>query len=661
MKKSIFAILALVTLSQTHLNYSMEKEPAVKPLSVQDLINQQDESLTVEDGWLQLQDLDITDLTGLQTIPNPQEVLHLDLSGNNIIELPEHVLDKLVNLQTLILTGNPIVEVKKNTFNKLTKLDQLHLENTGLSSLPDEVFDELSNLKMLNLIGCNLKKVQLRLLQRLSNLDEIGLMQNKLKSIPNNFFNYNPNITKIWLSDNNLKTLPPTIFKFNKKLAQVGLSRNKNLKLPDTLIETIKERNIRLDDIALLGEIKDHTVGQLISELKKEEKLFEILEDDDEDPTLKILNLSQRGITSLEGLETIENPDKILEIDLSDNYITVIPQNILNTFTSLEKLILQGNQLQTIPDKLTLPKLLELDLSQNKIRQLPPNAFSGYPQLEVISLCENKISSIDKGTFKRLFKLKELTLCHNKLTVLPAGLFNDNKNLIVLELNDNLLQFIPANLFSQLVKLEELVLDGNNLGIKKKFKFPPKTEVSFYPQSPSSLRLLAAKKVAEQIKNYNMLETVKHILPLPAQLRNLLLKIAPNQTQKKIVRAIEVIEIYYRAQRTDLNTLIYKFVNFNPGMQKAIQTLIAQKGTREVQQAATQQQVEQILGTGETKIKIEKAIKIANVIKKITKAKAPQQVKKILNEQLNLEEIEILKTVTKNYFNKTYKKISHIK
>ena len=84
----------------------------------------------------------------------------LELSGNQLSDLPAEVFHALTNLQTLYLHGNKLselpAEVWANWFAGLGNLQTLNLQSNRLRELPAKTFKALSSLKKLDLALNNL-------------------------------------------------------------------------------------------------------------------------------------------------------------------------------------------------------------------------------------------------------------------------------------------------------------------------------------------------------------------------------------------------------------------------------------------------------------------------------------------------------------------------
>lgn len=107
--------------------------------------------------------------SGLSSLEPPLEstqLLHLEIEGNNISDVPDGIFSGIENLETLHLDSNEIQNLHANSFNGLLNLLELRLENNLIAELPDRVFDVLPNLKSLSLKKNLLKSLDRNLLSQ---------------------------------------------------------------------------------------------------------------------------------------------------------------------------------------------------------------------------------------------------------------------------------------------------------------------------------------------------------------------------------------------------------------------------------------------------------------------------------------------------------------
>jgi Leucine-rich repeat (LRR) protein len=179
------------------------------------------------------------------------------------------------------------------------------------------------------------------------------------------------------------------------------------------------------------------------------------------------VNLEYKGITSLEGLDQIKNPEQVVSINLGSNLLTTIPADVFSRFPNLDIIDLRNNQLTCIHPKAFsgLPKLRVIVLGHNQIEQLTREIFSNLLNLQFLELSYNQLRYLPLGIFSKLSKLDQLDMDNNQLSQLTEGIFSDLTNLSQLTLSINKLNHLPIGVFSRLNKLTFLNLAFNPIPI----------------------------------------------------------------------------------------------------------------------------------------------------------------------------------------------------
>lgn len=155
-----------------------------------------------------------------EKIGNLENLIFLDLSGNNITSLPESIrnLDKL----RILKIGNNKIKVLPREIGELENLEILDLSYNELSSLPESI-GGLENLTNLN-IEYNRVRVLPPGFTKLINLRELKLGMNHLVKLPKEIGDLK-NLVVLDLRGNFLKQLPDS-FTGLKNLEYLRLSYN---------------------------------------------------------------------------------------------------------------------------------------------------------------------------------------------------------------------------------------------------------------------------------------------------------------------------------------------------------------------------------------------------------------------------------------------------
>jgi len=107
---------------------------------------------------------------------------------------------------------------------------------------------------------------------------------------------------------------------------------------------------------------------------------------------LQRIYLNRCGLVSLDD-EAFYQVSNLIELDLSNNFLTSVPSKALEY----------------------CPIIRKLNFAHNQIRELVNNTFAKFIHLQTIDLSDNNIEFIDVNAFQGLKSLKQLYLNGNKL------------------------------------------------------------------------------------------------------------------------------------------------------------------------------------------------------------------------------------------------------
>ena len=398
--------------SQTEPMIVQTQQQPVQPVSIRQLLQQGRVQIgfSRNQGSLNLRNLKINDLTGLQEIPDIRNVKAIDLSLNQLTTLPSRIFNNLPNLEELHLNSNQLTILPDNIFTGLTRLMFLGFSNNHLTTLPEGI-TQLPSLVELNL-------------------------------------SYNPGLRRIGMEDkvyrgNDLQVLlmrlstSPAI---SPRRQQPESDQTEPIlaQMQQQPVQTVSVRQMLQQGIRMSGARGNRG--------------------------LVFLNLSDSNISDLTGLQEIPGIQTVKDLVINDNQLTTLPTGIFNGLTDLESLTLENNLLTTLPADIFsgLTKLEFLNLSGNKLETLPAGIFNGLINLGRLDLTKNQLKTLPASAFNGLTNLKKLYLSYNQLRTFPAGVFNGLTNLEYLGLNRNNLIAVPEEI-AQLPRLNQLGLNNNPL------------------------------------------------------------------------------------------------------------------------------------------------------------------------------------------------------
>lgn len=129
---------------------------------------------------INLWNLSLNSLEGLQNLPGIQNITQLDLSNNYLQSIKPHSFAGLNKLEELYLDRNPLQSIEPEAFAGLPNLYLLALNNGELSHLNPGTFAQLPHLRTLYLNANHLKDIQPVVLAGLPELEALYLGGNKI-------------------------------------------------------------------------------------------------------------------------------------------------------------------------------------------------------------------------------------------------------------------------------------------------------------------------------------------------------------------------------------------------------------------------------------------------------------------------------------------------
>ncbi|XP_044083527.1 leucine-rich repeat-containing G-protein coupled receptor 5 isoform X2 [Neovison vison] len=392
-----------------------------------------------------------------QCEPDGRMLLRVDCSDLGLSEMPSNLS---VFTSYLDLSMNNISQLPPNPLYSLRFLEELRLAGNALTYIPNGAFAGLYSLKVLMLQNNHLRQVPTEALQNLRSLQSLRLDANHISYVPPSCFSGLHSLRHLWLDDNALTEIPVQAFRSLSALQAMTLALNKIHHIPDYAFG-----NLSSLVVLHLHNNRIHSLGKKCFDgLHSLETLDLNYNNLDEFPTairtlsnLKELHFYDNPI-QLVGRSAFQHLPELRTLTLNGaSQITVFPD--LTGTASLESLTLTGAQISSLPQTACdqLPNLQVLDLSYNLLEDLP--SFSVCQKLQKIDLRHNEIYEIKVDTFQQLLSLRTLNLAWNKIAIIHPNAFSTLPSLRKLDLSSNRLSSFPV---TGLHGLTHLKLTGNH-------------------------------------------------------------------------------------------------------------------------------------------------------------------------------------------------------
>lgn len=373
-------------------------------------------------------------------------LMELRLGQNKITNIGNIPL-KLSQLRRMDLSNNNIVDIPKNAFEGVENLISLNLSNNHhLAPMPSSIINSLGKLQSIDLSNVGLRNVQPELFLRSPNLKSIYLRNNKISELADATFNNLRNLTTVDLSFNSIMAIRPGTFINVMNMRFLSLKGNQLQSFKGEIFNT----GTGLEEI----DISDNQLSYLFP------TSFRI------HPRLKRLVASNNKFnffpaSIIAGLQFLEH------IDLSNNQLKTVEELDYARLPRLRQLILKNNKLESISEMAfhNSSQLQYIDLSMNKLERLGERTFEGLARIELMNLDSNNLSELPETLFERsrLQMLENIILSNNKFETAPLKSLQRQYFFVsFVDLSHNQIKEIPAD-DSIMVNIKKLDLSYNPL------------------------------------------------------------------------------------------------------------------------------------------------------------------------------------------------------
>uniref|UniRef100_A0A7N6FHG9 Leucine-rich repeat-containing G-protein coupled receptor 4 n=1 Tax=Anabas testudineus TaxID=64144 RepID=A0A7N6FHG9_ANATE len=316
---------------------------------------------------------------GLTTVPAGLSTFtyYLDLSMNNITELPAYVFKSFPYLEELRLAGNDLSFIHPEALSGLHQLKVLMLQNNQLKSVPSAALKNLHSLQSLRLDA------------------------NHITTVPDDSFEGLQQLRHLWLDDNNLTEVPIGSLRHQANLQALTLALNRILYIPDNAFAN-------LTSLVVL-HLHNNRIKHMGDNLHS--------------PTVNLSDLHSlmlRGASMMQDFPILTWTNNLESLTLSGTKISSIPAALCEDLKLLRTLDLSYNEINDLPSLQGCVRLQEISFQHNHVQQIRRDTFQGLSALRLLDLSRNEIRVIHRDSFLTLTALTNLDLSMNSLTVIPT-------------------------------------------------------------------------------------------------------------------------------------------------------------------------------------------------------------------------------------------------
>ncbi|CAN8023631.1 unnamed protein product [Ixodes persulcatus] len=342
----------------------------------------------------------------------------VDCSRKSLREIPSDLPTFTTELR---LNDNHITKVRNSgIFKKLPKLIKLDLRNNAIADIEDNAFLGAEQLADLLLMENKLRQVRPKMFSGLSSLRTLMLRSNQLSFIANDTFADLTTVRLLSLYDNKIRCLAQSAFERLTSLRTLNLLGNPlhcgcHLRwLADWLRGGDK----------VTGKPRCQSPAALQDVALEDVPSSQLEHCSDADEGCGFDEHCPRGCSCLGHA-----------VHCSRQRLQQLPTNIQATTTEL---YLDVNDIAAIPMEINMLKeVTRIDLSNNQISILPNNIFANLSKLSTLILSYNKLQCIQGDSFIGLKSLRILSLHGNDVSLIPEGTFRDLQSITHIALGAN--------------------------------------------------------------------------------------------------------------------------------------------------------------------------------------------------------------------------------
>ena len=404
------------------------------------------------------------DLNELPSFENPNQIVSMDLSNNNLSNVTRWHLGEFTALRFMDISGNPIKEIgskaflnssqmielrlsanslRYNSLRGMRSLRKLEIDGNGkLQEIPSQVMSHLQALEDLSITNTAITSLPPSFMDSYQHLKIINMKNNHLNSIDVGAFNNTPELLELHLAHNKIKTIHHSIVKHTSKLKVFDISHNELSTIDNDFLGSINDLNtldLSFNKLASVS-IKTNMLNLDLSSnaftdtnnIKVSNKSW-----------IQYLNLANNSLSRVTKFYTIDKnsvpsiyAEKQQKVDISYNEVQQIDADSFSSFYQIKKLDLEGNALTNI-DNLRLPSFMRrLHLAKNRFTAIP-QIVKNFKQMRWLDLSSNQLHNITEGVFTHFEDFRYFNVSHNRLDHFPEDFLTNSTITETLDMSGN--------------------------------------------------------------------------------------------------------------------------------------------------------------------------------------------------------------------------------
>ena len=341
-----------------------------------------------------------------------ESIIKFDNTSKRLTEFPSIP----ANTEEIILNKNDIMTVSTGNLSHFTRLIRFYMNENSLTEIPLFGPNIAITLRVLHLQRNEINYVNEMVLNGLLLLDNLQLQYNSFTEIPP----FDPNITwalrTLNLAYNNIHYANETILNSLLKLEYLSLEGNEIEIWPVLNLPVLRDLILRKNHINTMSEDSYKYLPNLRNVQVQENDINELPNMDYIKPHTNIYAHANE-ITLFPNVS--HHGASLIRLQLAHNHITYIPAELLDPLVKLKYLLMDYNELTTVPNvEGPGQSLLELTVNKNQISDMPQLDKLGQSLTRLV-IAHNENLHNKKYMLKGMDNLKVISLTNTAIKELP--------------------------------------------------------------------------------------------------------------------------------------------------------------------------------------------------------------------------------------------------